>query len=390
MHNWEEYGKWEASLLVGRQNLPEATKAKARELTAKATTLEEKTRILYSYVQNKTRYVSVQLGIGGHQPFDAATVDQMGYGDCKALSNYMVALLGAVGVKSHYAIINAGPNASPLNVGFPSAQFNHVVVAVPNGTDTLWLECTNQVNPFGFSGNFTGNRKAVIITDNGAKVAQTTQYGEKVNTQVRKASVTIQDNGNATAKVATTYSGLQYENEYLDRYLANQYDEQKKWVQTNTQIPSFEVKSFSMKDHKDRMPYAKVNLDLSLNRYASVTGKRMFVTANLMNRFTGVPQKVADRKTPVFVRNAYTDIDTVEYSLSESLYPEFVPDPIKHVSRFGEYEASVKLSAGKVIYVRKFIMRRGEYPSTAYSELVEFLKNVNRADNMKLVFLNKT
>jgi hypothetical protein len=314
----------------------------------------------------------------------------MGYGDCKALSNYMVALLDAVGIKSHYAMIYGGPNPPPLNVGFPSSQFNHIVVAVPDGKDTLWLECTSQINPFGFPGKFTGDRKAVLVTENGAKVAQTTRYDEKSNTQIRKATVAIQDNGNATAKVSTLYRGLQYENGGLDNVLANQYDEQKKWVQKNTQIPSFEVQSFSMNNHKDRLPHAKVNIDLSLNRFASVTGKRMFVTANLMNRFTTLPEKITDRKTPVFLRTAYTDIDTVEYSLSESLYPEFVPEPIKHVSRFGEYEASVKLSAGKVIYVRKFIMRRGEYPSTAYSELVEFLKNVNRADNMKLVFLNKT
>lgn len=390
MDTWDGFGKWIASLLAGRQNLPDATKAKARELTAKATSLEEKTRILYSYLQNKTRYVSVQLGIGGLQPFDAATVDKVGYGDCKALSNYMVALLDAVGIKAYYAMINAGPDAQPLKVAFPSSQFNHVIVAVPNGNDTLWLECTSQVNPFDFSGKFTGNRKAVLVTDNGARVAHTTQYNEQNNIQTRKASVTIQDNGNASAQVSTTYSGLQYENGGLNFILANQYDEQKKWVQKSTQIPSFEVQRFSMTDHKDRIPSAKVNIDLTLNRYASVTGKRMFVTANLMNRFTGLPEKIAERKTPVFVRSAYTDIDTVEFNLSESLYPEFVPDPIKHVSRFGEYEASVKLSAGKVIYVRKVVMRRGEYPSSSYGELVEFLKNMNRADNMKLVFLNKT
>jgi len=390
MDTWDDFGKWIATLLNGRQNLPEATKAKARELTAKATTIEEKARILYAYVQNKTRYVSVQLGIGGLQPFDAATVDNVGYGDCKALSNYMVALLDAVGVKSHYAMIKSGPNPRPLRVGFPSSQFDHVVVAVPNGKDTVWLECTSQTNPFGFPGKFTGNRKAVIVTDKGAKVAQTTRYDERVNLQVRKASVIVQDNGNATAKVSTVYSGLQYENGGLSHTISGEYDQQKKWVQKNTQIPSFEVQSFSMTDHKDRLPSAKVNMDLGLNRYASVTGKRMFVTANLMNRFTTIPEKLAERKNKVFVRAAFTDIDTVEFTMSESLYPEFVPQPIKHTSRFGDYEVSTKLSAGKVIYMRRLVIREGEYPSESYNELVEFFKNISRSDNMKLVFLNKT
>ncbi|MGC3948211.1 MAG: DUF3857 domain-containing transglutaminase family protein [Chryseolinea sp.] len=390
MDTWDGFGKWTNTLLAGRQNLPEETKVKVRQLTAKATTTEEKARILYSYMQNRTRYVSVQLGIGGFQPFDAATVDKVGYGDCKALSNYMISLLDAVGVKSNYTLIAAGRSASPLKPDFTSSQFNHAIVAVPNGKDTLWLECTSQVNPFGYSGSFTGNRKAVVVTDNGAKVAYTPRYDARVNKQVRHAKVLIQDNGNATAKVSTVYSGMQYENGGLDNVMEMELDDQKKWIQKYTQIPSFEVQRFSMTDHKERIPNAKVDLDLTLNRYASVTGKRLFVPANLMNRFTSVPEKATDRKNPVILKTASTDIDTVEFSISESLYPEFVPDPIKHKSRFGEYEASVQLSAGKVIYIRKFILHDGVFPSESYSELVDFFRSVNRADNLKLVFLNKT
>ncbi len=93
METWDNFGKWIQALNSGRQELPPATKAKIKELTAKAKTDEEKVKILYEYLQSKTRYVSIQLGIGGQQPFEASVVDQFGYGDCKALSNYMVAML---------------------------------------------------------------------------------------------------------------------------------------------------------------------------------------------------------------------------------------------------------------------------------------------------------
>ena len=34
-------------------------------------------------MQGKTHYISVQVGIGGNQPFLAAEVDKQNYGDCK-------------------------------------------------------------------------------------------------------------------------------------------------------------------------------------------------------------------------------------------------------------------------------------------------------------------
>jgi len=52
--------------------------------------------------------VSIQIGIGGWQPFDASTVQRLSYGDCKALANYMKTLLEAVGLSANYCLVNAG------------------------------------------------------------------------------------------------------------------------------------------------------------------------------------------------------------------------------------------------------------------------------------------
>jgi hypothetical protein len=389
MASWDNLGQWISSLNKGRNDLMPETREKIKEITANLKTKEEKVKVVYEYLQNKTRYVSIQLGIGGFQPFQASMVDKTGYGDCKALSNYMVSMLEAIDIKAYYTLIRAGEDAAELKTDFPSSQFNHVVVFVPNGTDTLWLECTSQTNPFGYMGSFTGNRKALAITDDGAKLVHTPVYTEKENLQIRSAEVIVGIDGNAKANIQTIYSGLQYENDNLNFILGNP-EEEKKWTQKTTQIPSFDINSVSTSKHGDKIPSAKVDLDLTLKRFATMSGKRLFLTPNLMNRSTFIPEKVDERKTNVFRRMGYTDIDSIRYRMPEGIYPEFLPEPTRIKSVFGEYESSVQIDKGDVLYVRKMKVYQGEFPASTYNELIDFFKSISKADNTKLVFLTKT
>jgi hypothetical protein len=273
---------------------------------------------------------------------------------------------------------------------FPRSQFNHATVFVPNKGDTIWLECTSQTNPFGYSGTFTGDRKALAITEDGAVIVNTPRYATEQNVISREADVYVEAGGNAKAKVKSTYSGLEYETGQLNFIVDRSADDQKKWVEKNTEIPSFDVNGFSMKLKKDRIPSTLVSLDLTLNRLATVSGKRLFLTPNLMSRSSFIPENVADRKTAVVLKQTFTHVDTIRYHIPNELYPEFLPPPVTLKTRFGTYEASFILDQGSVVYIRKMIMKKGTFPRESYKEFVDFCKTINKSDNMKLVFLNKT
>lgn len=390
MSTWDGYAKWKSQLLAGRDDLPEATKQKLKVLTAEFKTNEEKVKALYEYLQGRTRYVNITLGIGGLQPFKASLVDEVGYGDCKALSNYMVSMLGAIGIKGYYASIMAGPEGHELIEDFPSHQSNHIVVAVPNGADTLWLECTNQTVPFGYAGSFTGDRKALIYTGDSGVWVNTPRYTAEHNLQSRVAEVMVTATGDATAQVTTTFSGLQYENGGLDVVLDNPGEGQKKWVNANTGIPVFDVNSFKMTNNKAKIPSAVVDVSYTLRKFASVSGKRIFINPNLMNRSSFIPEKVEKRKSPIVVRFAYTDTDSIHYTLPDGVYLEFLPEPVIFKSKFGEYEARYIVDEKGLMYIRRIRVNKGTFPAESYNEMVDFYRGVNKADNSKLVFINKT
>ena len=390
MSSWEAYGKWQVLLNKDRDVLPQTTKDKVKQLINNSASTREKVKVLYQYLQSKTRYVGIQDGIGGLQPFEAKEVDNVGYGDCKGLSNYMIALLKEAGIKGYYTKILAGENEPEILLDFPSHQTNHIIVAVPLASDTVWLECTDQQNPFGYLGSFTGDRYAIMVTESGGKIVRTTKYPASKNLQIRTATLNLDVNGNGTAKVKTYYSGTQFENDNLNRIIDLHPDDQKKWIQENVHIPVFRVGAFEMKAQKDEHPSATVNVELQLDRYASVSGKRVFLTPNLMNRSTFIPEKIENRQQNVVWRSNYEDYDTVRIQIPESLYPEFVPQPIKVSSPFGEYSATFEFKNGEIIYCRTMKMVKGVHPKETYAGLIEFFKGVNKADAIKLVFLNKT
>ena len=157
MNSWEEFGRFILQLNKDRDQLPADVVQKIQQMTAGVSDDREKVKILYKFLQQNTRYISIQLGIGGWQPFNASYVAQKGYGDCKALTNYMFSLLKAVGIKSNYCLVSAGDDAKnhQMIVDFPSSQFNHAILCVPFQKDSMWLECTNQILKAGYMSDFT-------------------------------------------------------------------------------------------------------------------------------------------------------------------------------------------------------------------------------------------
>ncbi|TPE43727.1 DUF3857 domain-containing protein [Pontibacter mangrovi] len=386
METWKDLGLWINKLNEGRDQLPEETVAKLKQLTANAKTTEEKVRLVYDYMQGKTRYVSIQLGIGSWQPFEASFVDSKGYGDCKALSNYTHAMLKAVGVTSHYALINGGEDAPDVKTEFPSSQFNHVILCVPMPQDTMWLECTSQTEAAGYNGSFTGDRHALLITPEGGKLVKTTSYGAADNQQIRSIKLRLDEKGAGLATVNTLYTGIQQET--LDGLMHHRKpEEQRKWLYENVQAPPFEISKFSFTQKKDRVPSVTEELELQLRQCATLSGKRMFITPNLMSKWRYVPDQKAKRLTDVVRKLAYVDVDTVEIEVPVGYTVEYLPGKIKHQSVFGEYEADVKVDGQRITYVRRMQMHKGRFAPDTYAQLVAFYNNVVKADAEQVVLV---
>jgi hypothetical protein len=357
-------------------------------LTDNVSDKKEKVRLLYEYLQKNTRYISIQLGIGGWQPFDATYVATKGYGDCKALSNYMVSILKEAGIKANPVIIKAGQGERGLWEDFPAPLFNHVVMCVPDGKDTTWLECTSQTNSAGYMGTSTGNRKALMLTDEGGVVVNTPSYGITQNVQVRKITAAINAEGNLSADVNTFFRGEQQELQHSLIHSVNK-EQREKYLNEALNLPTYTIEKSDYKEMKSSVPSVQEYLKVQAPNYASITGKRIFIQPNLFNKLATKLSTEQTRRFDIKFDYAYRDVDTIHITLPEGYQSESVPKDVALQSKFGTYSIKFKINGTAIDVVRVNERNAGIFRSSNYPDLVKYLDEIYKADRSKIVLVKK-
>lgn len=387
LSSWQSFGDWFRRLWVGRNTLPPNTLADVQRLTAGLSDTD-KIKTLYEYLQSKTRYVSVQLGIGGWQPFDATYVCERGYGDCKALTNCMMSLLSASGITSYPALIASGDDESAIDETFPNNQFNHVILFVPLAKDTLWLECTSQSLPLGYVHSGIEDRFALVLLPTGGKLIRTPASSALQNTRLRKARVSLTAIGAGSCQVETVYSGHQ-QDDIRGQVSEASPEKQQDWLRASLPLSSFEIQAADFSDFPKKRLTLTFPFSLSLNSYATATGNRLFLRLFLLkDKLPALPESPS-RKYPLTLSYPYCDIDSVAYRVPTGLKVESLPQPVSIESPFGRYRASVAVEADTIRYVRLLEQTTRTVPAIRYNEYRDFLKKVSQADNATLVLVRK-
>jgi transglutaminase-like putative cysteine protease len=387
--NWKEYGEFVYNKLVkDRQQLPPETIAMVKDLVKDITDPKLKAKKIYEYMQQKTRYVSVQIGIGGWRPFLASDVDQLSYGDCKALVNYTQSLLKVADVESYYVLnmagsekVNAIPDFASMN------QFDHVILCLPFKNDTTWVDCTSKENPFGYLGDFTDDRLVVACTPKGGILLHTPKYTAIDNKQSRKARFTLSGDGMLTGEMVTRFEGTQYDNR---DYLVNEtFTEQVKKLKELYPVENLEITSLQLKQDKSLHPVTTETIKLNARDYVAQNGGRYFFNPNTASRYITPLKNVTNRNNPVYINRGYFDEDDITYTLPDGYRVTTKPLELTIDKPFGKYKASMLIEGNRLTYKRSLQINDGTYSKDVYTDLVDFYQTVYEADNYTLTMEKK-
>lgn len=384
--NWESFSTWIYNdLLVGTDKLSLETQSKIKALVGNETDPLKKARIIYQYVQDKVRYVNISLGIGGWKPMQAADVDRLGYGDCKALTNYMRALLEIVEVPSYYTVVYGDEDKRDMNQDFVSMQGNHVILAIPQGDKLIWLECTSQTLPFGFQGDFTDDRLALVIKPEGGKLVKTNTFSETANHQLLKVNATIDETGFLKATLQMQSTGLQYDQKYfLERESKEEVD--KFYKASFSNINNLKIKKAQLNNDKELVVFNE-NLDIEAENYAKISGNTIIFPLNAFNQSITVPARYRTRMNPFEIDKGYTDEDIMTVTIPEGFSIESKPENFEINSKFGNYKVEITTNQNQIIYKRQIKLLEGAYSKTEYEEFRKLKEQIVKYDNAKVVLI---
>ena len=387
-NDWKSFGKWMYdNLLKDTEEIPEATIQKIQTLIGQEKNKIAIAKIIYKYVQEKTRYVSIQLGIGGWKPMLAKNVDRLGYGDCKALTNYTRSLLKVFNIPSYYAIVYAGKKKRNIHQDFASMQGNHVILGIPDTNEIHWLECTSQTQPFGFQGSFTDDRNALIISEDKIDIIKTKSFLNESNSQETKAKIKFTENGTMDCQVIITSKGIEF-NEKL--FLGKETSDNKTKYYKNkfSQINNLKIAKNELTIDKAKIEMQEI-LNLKADDFIKKTGDRILLNANILNQILFIPEKYKNRSNPFEIERGYQYIDEIEIEIPKGYKIETKTNEFEINTKFGNYKSKLENYNNTLIFKRSFILKKGYYLKGDYNSYRDFREQIAKKENIKTVLIKE-
>lgn len=381
---WASFGDWFYDLNNDPYTLTETTKNFIDSLSKKD--LKIFIRSVYKYMQERTRYVSIQLGIGGYKSISTEDVEATGYGDCKALTTYMKNMLDYGGINSNYILVRAGRESPDVVSDFPSNQFNHVYLGIPL-EDTLYLECTSQTIPAFYTGKFTDDRNVLWIDQGRSTILRSKVYKINENVQINKSKIELSENGDAKIEIETDNQGVFYDDIAIFQSGANDYIQQ--YNEDNFWFKDFTIKDFSFSQKNKDEAIFKSKYKLSVLGIAKKVGQRLVIPINFLKPTEDIIDEDQLKKYAQITR-AFNIEDSVKIYLPRNFWIHDLPDKFSLDTKYGTYEYDIQFDNNILTMLRSIKMKKGEYLNTDYERFNKFFDQIKKFEKKKLLLTKET
>ncbi len=374
--SWQSVADWYTKLAKEASQADPSVAAMAKELTKNCRTDEEKARAIFYYVQDKTRYVAIELGISAYQPRPAGRTLTVQYGDCKDMATLLVALLRAAGLTAHPVLLQAG-EPFPQQTELPSPHaFNHAICQVELGGKTYWLDATAQVCRFGDIPQADRGVEVLVIKD-GKGVFETIPEATPLEASSnQEAQFTLDAEGVATGGITLSGNG-DYELGLRANLQLKSGDETKKYVEALLASIGVnpKIESVQLSDVANRDVPITLSSRVQFPAWATVSGDLLLFKArpDQASAAFASPFTEEHRLYPIYQSESRLVRSNLTVTLPEGYSYLHIPKSVAEESALGGYRRTVTQNGRTLTIAVEVEDRRVSVSPKEYATLRKYI-----------------
>jgi hypothetical protein len=380
---WDAISQWYYDLAKDRMVPDDSVKATTKDLIAGKTTPEEKAKTIFYYVEEKTRYVSIDLGKSAYQPHPASSTLANKFGDCKDMTTLLVAMLREAGIDANPVLLKMG-SKDKRSAELPSpGAFDHAIcLAVIDGKD-YWLDATAATCPWGIIPNADRGCEVLVVRDGGKGEWKTVPFGEPSDNQNgRDVKLTLAPDGSATGTISITGNG---DTDITLRAILRDLPEAKRrpymenLAQTVGANPR--VTNITVSDYKDMSKPVTLTMDVTFPSWANQSGDLLLFKAQ-SDQTSGTqssPFREDGRKYNISQDSNALGVSTLALTLPKGYTVLSLPKDTDIKSELGRYVRTVKQDGDTLNISVRGENYRADIPASRYDDARKYYDSYLKA-----------
>lgn len=362
--SWKDVGAW-----FYRKSLPARTDAPVDVSVAGDGAVAAS-----RWVQDKIRYVAVEVGQGGYVPRPPDLVAKRLYGDCKDKVFLMLALLRRRGVEA-YPVLTRGRDGGAIDPAFPSpVQFNHVIAAVRVPARTglpaevpladgpvVLFDPTDAWTPYGQLPEELQGARGLVVRADAAEMIEFPFAEPASNRLDRRVEAELAPDGRLTARVVNETEGAQSQRSWYQ----NQTPEERKEATlrfAEGHVPGSRAADLALGNLDDPSKPLAATFTVTSDGYLRKSGSLLVLP---VLPFAVGPTRIPrldERHSPIDLGCPRRRQLTLKWKLPAGMRVDGLPDPIEAENAYARYSLAAKADGAGIVLTETYEVKKPVVP----------------------------
>ena len=385
--SWDEVAAWYRKLVEPQMKPSMPIEQAVKGLIEGREAQAEKARMIYYWVEDKIRYVGLELGTGAYEPHSAKDVFDNRYGDCKDQVTLLVTMLRIAGIKAYPALVSTGSKGQTSKLIPSPGIFNHAIAVAEIDGKLFWMDPTGEVCRFGDLPEDDRGSEVLVIKETISEFVGTPEYTADENSTSQKSSIELNADGGIKASVvwaSTGSAGISARASYKyarPSSIREGFEATVAAICPDARLANYAVENLMQKDSPLKLTY-----DFEASGWANRTSKFMFFRPSLYQSvLSQTPFSKPERKYDIVFSGMSVNSSDTTIKLPDGFTVEEIPTGVSLKADFATYDRTYTLE-GNILKVSERLVRQdARIPVARYGEVKKFYEDVIKAQKQQVV-----